>query len=103
MLGNRGGDTSIFEFCDESIVKPKLAYLKDVFDIIIIEAPSMDKLNKSREWIVLADKVVAIFGAGATIKNGKKQSVQYLYDLGEQFAGWALNKVIINRLNKIPK
>ncbi|MDP3392878.1 hypothetical protein [Sediminibacterium sp.] len=103
VLGNRGGDTSIFEFCDESIVKPKLAFLRDVFDIIIIEAPAMDKLNKSREWIVLADKVVAIFAAGSTIKNGKKQSVQYLYDLGDTFAGWALNKLIINRLNKIPK
>ncbi len=103
VLGNRGGDTSIFEFCDESIVKPKLAYLRDVFDIIIIEAPSMDKLNKSREWVVLAEKVVAIYAAGTTIKNGKKQSVQYLYDLGDQFAGWALNKVIVNRLNKIPK
>ncbi len=103
VLGNRGGDTSIFEFCDESIVKPKLAYLRDVFDIIIIEAPSMDKLNKSREWVVLAEKVVAIYAAGTTIKNGKRQSVQYLYDLGDQFAGWALNKVTINRLNKIPK
>ncbi len=103
VLGNRGGDTSIFEFCDESIVKPKLAFLRDVFDIIIIEAPAMDKLNKSREWIVLADKVVAIFAAGSTIKNGKNQSVQYLYDLGDNFAGWALNKLIINRLNKIPK
>lgn len=103
VLGNRGGDTSIFEFCDESIVKPKLAFLRDVFDIIIIEAPAMEKLNKSREWIVLADKVVAIFAAGSTIKNGKKQSVQYLYDLGDNFAGWALNKLIINRLNKIPK
>jgi capsular polysaccharide biosynthesis protein len=103
VLGNRGGDTSIFEFCDESIVKPKLAFLRDVFDIIIIEAPAMDKLNKSREWIVLADKVVAIFAAGSTIKNGKHQNVQYLYDLGDNFAGWALNKLIINRLNKIPK
>lgn len=103
VLGNRGGDTSIFEFCDESIVKPKLAFLRDVFDIIIIEAPAMDKLNKSREWIVLADKVVAIFAAGSTIKNGKKQSVEYLNDLGDSFAGWALNKLIINRLNKIPK
>ncbi len=103
VLGNRGGDTSIFEFCDESIVKPKLAFLRDVFDIIIIEAPAMDKLNKSREWIVLADKVVAIFAAGSTIKNGKNQNVQYLYDLGDNFAGWALNKLIINRLNKIPK
>jgi uncharacterized protein involved in exopolysaccharide biosynthesis len=103
VLGNRGGDTSIFEFCDESIVKPKLAYLRDVFDIIIIEAPAMDKLNKSREWIILADKVVGIFGAGTTIKNGKNQSVQYFYDMGDNFAGWALNKVVINRLNKIPK
>lgn len=103
VLGNRGGDTSIFEFCDESIVKPKLAFLRDVFDIIIIEAPAMDKLNKSREWIVLADKVVAIFAAGSTIKNGKKQSIEYLNDLGDSFAGWALNKLIINRLNKIPK
>src|SRR3989339_457296 len=103
VLGNRGGDTSIFEFCDESIVKPKLAFLRDVFDIIIIEAPAMDKLNKSREWIVLADKVVAIFAAGSTIKNGKIQSIEYLNDLGDSFAGWALNKLIINRLNKIPK
>lgn len=101
VLGNRGGDTSIFEFCDESIVKPKLAYLRDVFDIIIIEAPDLDKLNKAREWVVLADKVVAIFASGATLKNGKAQSVEYLQDLGDHFAGWALNKVVINRLNKI--
>lgn len=103
VLGNRGGDTSIFEFCDESIVKPKLAYLRDVFDIIIIEAPAMDKLNKSREWVILADKVVGVFAAGTTIKNGKKQSVEYFYDMGDNFAGWALNKVVMNRLNKLPK
>ncbi|WP_439505947.1 exopolysaccharide transport family protein [Sediminibacterium sp.] len=101
VLGNRGGDTSIFEFCDESIVKPKLAYLRDVFDIIIIEAPDLDKLNKAREWVVLADKVIAVFASGAEIKNGKIQSVKYLQDLDGQFAGWALNKVVINRLNKI--
>lgn len=103
VLGNRGGDTSIFEFCDESIVKPKLTYLKDVFDVIIIEAPSMDKLNKSREWIVMADKVICIFEAGATIRQKRLQQVNFLTSLGDRFGGWVLNKVRINRLEKVPK
>ncbi|TAG11897.1 MAG: lipopolysaccharide biosynthesis protein [Sphingobacteriia bacterium] len=103
VLGNRGGDTSIFEFCDELIVKPKLAHLRDIFDVIIIEAPSLAKLNKAKEWIVIADKVMAVFESGGTIRNGKIQNVKYLEGLGDRFAGWALNKVYINRLEKVPK
>lgn len=102
VLGNRGGDISIFEFCDEQIVKPKLAMLRDAFDIVIIEAPSMDKLNKSREWIVLADKLISVFGSGSTLKNTKFQNMQYFHEIGDElFAGWVLNKVVINRLNKL--
>jgi len=103
VLGNRGADISLFEFCEESIVKPKLAYLRDVFDVIIIEAPSLDKLNKSREWIVLSDKVLGVFQAGATIRQSRKEQVAYLERLGPAFAGWVLNKVYINRLEKVPK
>lgn len=104
VLGNRGGDISIFEFCDEQIVKPKLAMLRDVFDVVIIEAPSMDKLNKSREWIVMADKLVSVFGSGSTLKNSKLQNMQYFHEIGKEvFAGWVLNKVVINRLNKLPQ
>lgn len=103
VLGNRGADISLFEFCEENIVKPKLAYLRDMFDIIIIEAPALDKLNKSREWIVLADKVLGVFQAGATIRQNRKQNVAYLERLGDVFAGWVLNKVSINRLEKVPK
>lgn len=103
VLGNRGADISLFEFCEENIVKPKLAYLRDMFDIIIIEAPALDKLNKSREWIVLSDKVLGVFQAGATIRQNRKQNVAYLERLGVGFAGWVLNKVSINRLEKVPK
>jgi Mrp family chromosome partitioning ATPase/capsular polysaccharide biosynthesis protein len=103
VLGNRGADISLFEFCEESIVKPKLAYVRDMFDVIIIEAPALDKLNKSREWIVLSDKVLGVFQAGATIRQNRKQHVAYLERLGPAFAGWVLNKVSINRLEKVPK
>jgi len=103
ILGNRGGDTSLFEFCDESIVKPKFSYLRDVFDIIIIEGPSLDRLNKSREWIVVSDKVLGIFAAGASIKPAMQPHLKYLNTIGDQFAGWALNKVRISSIGKIPK
>lgn len=104
VLGNRGGDISIFEFCDEQIVRPKLAMLRDAFDIVIIEAPSMDKLNKSKEWIVFADKLISVFSSGATLKNNRVQNMQYFHEIGEDvFAGWVLNKVVINRLNKLPQ
>ncbi len=103
ILGNRGGDTSLFEFCDESIVKPKFSYLKDVFDIIIVESPSLDRLNKSREWIVVSDKVLGVFAAGASIKPTMLPHLKYLATIGDQFAGWALNKVMYSRVEKIPK
>ncbi|MDD2792822.1 MAG: hypothetical protein PHD73_06565 [Sediminibacterium sp.] len=103
ILGNRGGDTSLFEFCDESIVVPKLNYLKDVFDIIIVEIPSMDRLNKSREWVVVADKVLGIYASGDAIRSSAKPHIRFLESIGNKFAGWALNKVQFNRLERVPK
>lgn len=103
ILGNRGGDTSLFEFCDEDIVIPKLNYLRDVFDIIIVEGPSLDRLNKSREWIVVADKVLGVYVSGAPIRNSAKPHIRFLETIGNKFAGWALNKVQFNRLERVPK
>jgi hypothetical protein len=81
IMGNRGGHTSLFEFCDESIVIPKFKYLRDVFDVIIVEIPSLDRLNKSREWIVATDKILGIFSSGDTIKPGYKPHIQFLNKL----------------------
>ena len=93
ILGNRGGDTSLFEFCDETIVKPKLTYLRDVYDIIIVEGPSLDRLNKSREWVVVADRVLGVYASGNSIKDTARPHIAFLGTLGDKFAGWALNKV----------
>jgi len=103
IMGNRGGDTSLFEFCDESIVIPKFNYLRDVFDIIIVEIPSLDRLNKSREWIVVADKILGVFSSGDAIKASNKPHIQFLSKLDNKFIGWVLNKVQYNRLERVPK
>jgi capsular polysaccharide biosynthesis protein/Mrp family chromosome partitioning ATPase len=103
IMGNRGGDASLFELCDETIVKPKFIYLRDVFDIIIIESPSLDRMNKSREWIVVSDMVLGVYASGKSIKPNAKQNIRFIQQLGDRFAGWALNKVFFNRLESMPK
>jgi Mrp family chromosome partitioning ATPase/capsular polysaccharide biosynthesis protein len=103
IMGNKGGDASLFELCDETIVKPKFTYLRDVFDVIIVEAPSLDRMNKSREWIVIADKVLGVYASGRTIKPNAKPNVDYIHSIGNRFAGWVLNKVHYNRLESLPK
>ncbi len=103
IMGNKGGDTSLFELCDESIVKPKFTYLRDVFDVIIVESPSLDRMNKSREWIVIADKVLGVYASGRSIKPNSKPNIRFIQQLGNRFAGWALNKVHYNRLESVPK
>ncbi len=103
IMGNKGGDESLFELCDETIVKPKFTYLRDVFDVIIVEIPSLDRLNKAREWIVLTDKVLGVYAAGKPIKPNAKVNVRYIHSIGDRFAGWVLNKVHYNRLESMPK
>ena len=48
-------------------------------------------------------KVICIFEAGATIRQKRLQQVNFLTSLGDRFGGWVLNKVRINRLEKVPK
>jgi Mrp family chromosome partitioning ATPase len=97
ILGNRTVGTSLFELKEESLIREKLTQLKSKYDIIIIDATSLDNLNKSKEWIVVADKVLSVFEANQTITNTKQLQINYLTGLNEVFIGWVLNKVATKR------
>ncbi|TAF56946.1 MAG: lipopolysaccharide biosynthesis protein [Sphingobacteriia bacterium] len=103
VLGNRGGDASLFELSEEALTTPKLAQLRDAFDVIIIETPELSSLNKAREWVTLTDKVLVVFQHGFSLRNGAKQQLKFLQSLGAKMSGWVLNKVYVNRLEKLPK
>ena len=93
VLGNKGNDISLFEVNNPYDIEQKLLELKDIFDIVIIEAAAVNTLNQSKEWIVVADRVVCMFEANATITFEKKGQIEYLRSLGGKFIGWVLNKV----------
>ncbi|WP_207427313.1 AAA family ATPase [Pedobacter sp. SYSU D00535] len=92
VLSNRGGDNSLLELSSEQNIKNKLKELQDLFDIIIIETSPLDSLSKAKEWFVFTNKVLGVFEAGQSINEYKRQNINYLKALSDQFAGWVLNK-----------
>ncbi len=100
VLGNRGGGISLLEINDEKHIQNELNELKSRYDIILIDLPPLDSLNKSKEWILFANKTIAVFEANRSITRSQKQYIDYLKHLNIKFAGWVLNKADINGRSK---
>jgi len=93
VMGNRGGDKSLLEVSDEETIMERLEQLRSHFDVILVETPPLDALNKAKEWILLTDKTLSVFEADQTLNEVKNQHINYLTTLNGQFIGWILNKV----------
>ncbi|MBE9586345.1 lipopolysaccharide biosynthesis protein [Mucilaginibacter sp. JRF] len=91
--GNRGGDISLFEIRPEHEVKEKLESLKQIYDLIIIETSALNTLNRSKEWVGVADKMIAVFQSGQNLTEAQAPNIQYLKSVKNKFMGWVLNKV----------
>ncbi|MES2275070.1 MAG: AAA family ATPase [Bacteroidota bacterium] len=92
VMGNHGGDITLLEIGDERYIREKLNELRTIYDVIIIETPALEAMNKSKEWFLFTNKFIAVFEAGQEIANGKKALVKYLKSMDTKFAGWVLNK-----------
>jgi len=100
VLGNRGDDITILEINDEKHIQNEFDELKSRYDIIIIDLPPLDALNQSKEWLLFANKAIAVFETNHTISASQKPYIDYLKTLGDKFAGWVLNKVVTNTLKR---
>lgn len=94
VLGNKGQAASLLELASEETIQQKMNLLAENFDIIIIETAPLDAMNKSKEWLLSADKAVCVFAAGQDINNDKEDYIEYLKSMNGKFIGWVLNKVM---------
>lgn len=92
VMGNKGGDSSLPEMAAKEVILEKIAALKNAFDIVIVDTAALEAMEKSKEWMPLADNLVSIFEAGNPINSFVKPHIKYLTEQ-EQFVGWVLNKV----------
>lgn len=97
VMSNKGGDGSLLEVNNEATIRDKFEKLKSVFDIIIIEASSLNTLNKSKEWNKFTDKILTIFEAGKRLRDHEMKHIDYLKGLNGKFMGWVLN--VVNKLD----
>ena len=100
ILGNRGGDITLFEINDEERIRTDLNELKSRYDIILIDTPSLDSLNKSKEWLLYANKTIAVFESNKNITNAQNHYFEYLRGLHGKFGGWVLNKANLDIQSK---
>ncbi|HEX7366397.1 MAG TPA: lipopolysaccharide biosynthesis protein [Pelobium sp.] len=101
VMGNRGEDKSLFEIADEETVKQRFDQLRNEFDMILVETPSLETLGKAKEWNLVADKVMGVFEANQSLSASKNQHINYLKGLNGQFIGWVLNKVSVDTGEKL--
>ncbi|TKK65233.1 lipopolysaccharide biosynthesis protein [Ilyomonas limi] len=92
VIGNAGNDNSLLEISNRDQVNNKLQRLRSQFDIIIVETPALENRNKAKEWMLFTDKTIAVFEAGQTINDAKKQYTNYFTSLNGHFIGWVINK-----------
>jgi Mrp family chromosome partitioning ATPase/uncharacterized protein involved in exopolysaccharide biosynthesis len=102
VLGNKAGDTSLFEISSEQAILERLSFAKEQYDIVIIETAGLHLLNKSKEWLKVSDKAVGVFQANKSLSGDEKQEVKYLQSIRTKFVGWVMNKLPANTSRKQP-
>jgi succinoglycan biosynthesis transport protein ExoP len=91
ILKNKGGDNSLMEIVTEEKIKNKLAYVKNIYDLILVDTAALSESNQAKEWISHADAVIGTFRYGKILSTKKMLTVEYLKST-KIFRGWILNK-----------
>jgi succinoglycan biosynthesis transport protein ExoP len=100
VLGNKGIDLTLLEINDEKRIQSNLNDLRSRYDIILIDLPPLDSLNKSKEWILFSNKAIAVFENNKIIAKSQNGYIDYLKSLNHKFAGWVINKTTVTTQSK---
>lgn len=76
-----------------------LETVKENYDYVFIEGPSLNKFSDTNEIAGFADKVVSIFSANQGITHLDQSSVNYLQSLESKNFGAVLNNVLPENMN----
>ena len=99
IIGNHGLHKSPSEVLDAERFRNFLKDLREHYDYIFLESAALNDYSDAQELVPFVDKVVAVFNARSVIKAADKESIQYLHQMGDKFAGAILTEVDSRNMN----
>lgn len=93
IVGCAGADQSPSELFSDKNMKRFLNELRETYDCVILEGPSLNQYADSWELAKFADKVLPVFNASDDIRQADRSSIAFLRGLGDRLMGSVLNKV----------
>lgn len=97
ILNRNPNNSSLLEMRDVQSLFSGFDVLRDTFDFIIMDIDPIDQTNKMKEWLMFADKSVAVVKSGYKIKETDKDLVN-LINKHSGFIGWILNQTSMENL-----
>jgi len=95
VLNKNPNNNSLLEMKDSNSLLSGFEYLKDNFDVILIDIGNLKELNKAKEWLMFSDLSLAIFETGKTLSDDDQKALRFLKNQ-ENFMGWVINKVKVD-------
>jgi Mrp family chromosome partitioning ATPase len=92
LIGNTGLHKSPSELLESAAFRSFLQALLGHYDYILMESASLNRYSDTQELAPFADRILAVFNAKSVIKSTDKESLQFLRDLKERFAGAILTE-----------
>ncbi|MDG2418054.1 MAG: hypothetical protein P8M17_03600, partial [Saprospiraceae bacterium] len=99
IIGNRGTNHSPSEFFTGRDFQNFISDLKNNYDYIFLEGPSLNKYSDTRELVRFVYKIVSVFSAESEIKDADKESIDYLLNTNDKYFGSILNKIDLKNMN----
>jgi succinoglycan biosynthesis transport protein ExoP len=93
IIGNLGLHLSPAELLPQPQFQQFIRDLQERYDYVFMEAAALNNFSDTQELAPFAEKLIAVFRAGAVIRAADRDSIAYLQSLGDKFAGSVLTGV----------
>lgn len=92
VLNRNPSHSSLLEIKDATGVSNAFEVLRQEFDIIITDIDNLKDINQVKEWLMFADKSLAVFASGNKFNDIDRQFLKYFKNHRSSL-GWVMNKV----------
>jgi polysaccharide biosynthesis transport protein len=99
VIGSNAGPESPSEILADRNFHSMIDKLRKNYSYILMEGASLNEFSDTKELLMYADKLIAVFSAESTLQAIDKESIDFINSLNGKFLGAVLNKLDMEHIN----